>query len=74
MDAKQSPDDLLDETALCEWVGTTPAWARKNRLLGRGPKFIKLGHLVRYRRGDVQAWLDENTFVSTTRKAEPAAA
>jgi len=74
MDTKQSPDDMLDETQLCDWLGLTIAWARKKRLIGGGPKFIKLGNRVRYRRGDVQAWIDENTFVSTTRRAEPAAA
>ena len=74
MDATQSPEDLLDEAYFCGWAVISPACARKWRLLGKGPKFIKVGNLVRYRRGDVQAWLDENTFVSTTRKAEPIAA
>lgn len=74
MDAKQVPDDFLDESQLCDWLGLTRAWARKKRLVGDGPKFIKFGNLVRYRRADVQAWLDANTYASTTRKADPVAA
>lgn len=74
MDAKQSPEDLLDETQLCEWLGLTLAWARKKRLTGGGPKFMKFGNRVRYRRADVQAWMSANTFASTTRKAEQVAA
>lgn len=74
MDIKQTPEDLLTEGEYCAWTKRTAAAARKDRLLGRGPRFIKLGTSVRYRRADVQAWLDANTFVSTTRRVEPAAA
>lgn len=69
-----SPDDMLNEQALCDWLGFTLAWARSCRLRGTGPKFIRIGTRVRYRRGDVQAWLDSQTYISTTRKAEPVAA
>jgi len=75
MDTKNSPDDLLNEQEVCAWLRITVATTRKWRLIGQGPRFQRLGgHLVRYRRADVQAWLDEHTYVSTTRKAEPAAA
>lgn len=72
----QSPEYLLNEQEVCDWLRISLATARKWRLIGRGPTFRKLDgtHLVRYRRADVQAWLDGNTFVSTTRRAEPAAA
>lgn len=71
----KSPEYLMNEQAFCDWVHISLATARKWRLIGRGPTFRKLdGNLVRYRRADVQAWLDRNTFVSTTRRAEPAAA
>lgn len=35
-------------------VPTLARWAGE----GKGPKFVKLGGLVRYRRADVLAWLD----------------
>ncbi|MFG6458732.1 helix-turn-helix transcriptional regulator [Roseateles sp. BYS96W] len=74
MNANQSPDDLIDEAELASWLKCKPAALRKWRLLGKGPQFKKAGHLVRYRRGDVQAWLDASTYTSTTCRAEPVAA
>ncbi len=38
----------------------------KWRLTGEGPPFIKLGAAVRYRRRDVEAWIDEQTRTSTS--------
>jgi excisionase family DNA binding protein len=35
-------------------VPTLARWAAE----GRGPKFVKLGGAVRYRKADVLAWLD----------------
>jgi predicted DNA-binding transcriptional regulator AlpA len=43
--------DLADELQIPE--KTLAQW----RYLGRGPKFLKLGAHVRYRRSDVDAWL-----------------
>lgn len=75
MNIKPSPEDLLNEQEVCDWLRIKVATTRKWRLIGRGPKFQRLdGHLVRYRRGDVQAWLDANTYTSTTCRAEPVAA
>ncbi len=36
------------------------------RCSGRGPKFIKAGHRILYRAGDVREWLDSNVFASTS--------
>lgn len=36
------------------------------RLQGKGPKFIKIGRLVRYDEADVDAWLEANTRKSTS--------
>lgn len=75
MDANQTPNDLIDENELCDWLRITTHTTRKWRLLGKGPKFHRLGgHLVRYSRAEVQAWLDANTYTSTTRRVDLAAA
>lgn len=44
---------------------TLEAW----RSRGGGPKFMKLGRVVRYRRRDVDQWLEENTHTSTSEVA-----
>lgn len=56
---------LAEPKDIAEFLGTTPRQLAQYRYHGRGPKFIKLGHHVRYRWADVEAWLDENTRVST---------
>lgn len=36
------------------------------RLTGQGPRFCKLGGAVRYRRGDLDAWLEARSVRSTS--------
>jgi len=38
----------------------TPSALAQARYLGRGPSYIKVGHLVRYLRADVLAYLRQN--------------
>jgi predicted DNA-binding transcriptional regulator AlpA len=45
-------------------VKTLQAW----RVRGGGPKFIKLGRSVRYRREDLERFLDERTMTHTQAK------
>lgn len=51
-------DQLLNEHAVAEVLGVSVATVRRWRLLQKGPKFLKLGALVRYRADDVTAWLE----------------
>ena len=48
---------LLNETELAAYLRVSVAACRKWRFQGRGPEFVKLGSLVRYRREDVDNWL-----------------
>jgi predicted DNA-binding transcriptional regulator AlpA len=47
-------------------LGVSPAWCERGRWAGYGPKFIKLGRLIRYRKGDVLTWLEQYPVVSST--------
>jgi excisionase family DNA binding protein len=42
----------IAEQTLAVWAST-----------GRGPAFVKIGRLVRYRRSDLDEWLREHTVV-----------
>ena len=42
---------------IAEMYGLGESYLRKLRQLRRGPKYAKLGRMVRYRREDVEAWL-----------------
>jgi predicted DNA-binding transcriptional regulator AlpA len=52
-------DDLLDTRHLAAWLGMQPntleIWRRTNPR--KGPPYIKLGRMVRYKRSAVLAWL-----------------
>ena len=64
------PDDMLTAEQASPLIGRTVGTMKVDRVYGRGPKFIKCGEGkasgVRYRRSDIEAWLAERTFSSTS--------
>lgn len=54
--------EFFDERRLCTDLGISSVTATKWRAKAKGPPFIKVGRLVRYRRSDVEAWLRANTI------------
>jgi len=53
--------DLIDECALALRLGISRSTLQSWRYAGRGPRFIKVGRLVRYRNADVDAYLEAHT-------------
>jgi predicted DNA-binding transcriptional regulator AlpA len=53
---------LIDEKQLCAELGISSVTATKWRARAEGPRFIKVGRLIRYRRSDVEAWLISRTI------------
>ena len=49
---------LLTTKQLAEYLGIAISTILQYRMEGRGPQYIKLGHLVRYRIEDVEQWLE----------------
>ncbi len=58
----QSRPALLNEHAAAQYLGISVAFLRSARCRGLGnrppPPYLKLGRAVRYRRADLDAWLD----------------
>lgn len=52
------PPEMLNEYQLAEFLNMSVKSLRGWRLFRKGPKFVKIGRTVRYRRKDVEAWLD----------------
>jgi len=48
---------LLTETDLSRQLRVSLAALRKWRVMKRGPQFVKIGSLVRYRQHDIDVWL-----------------
>ena len=56
-------NDLLTTVQVAAWVGLDKRWLHIAREKNLGPKFIRLSlHVVRYRRKDVEAWLQARTY------------
>lgn len=53
--------DLIDEPSLATRLGVSRSTLQSWRYAGRGPRFIKLGRMIRYRNADVDAYLRANT-------------
>jgi excisionase family DNA binding protein len=49
---------LLTETEVAKQLRVSLAALRKWRVLNRGPQFLKIGSLVRYRQADINQWLE----------------
>jgi excisionase family DNA binding protein len=59
-------DQLWDDEITGAFLGGVPVGTLANwRYQGRGPRFVKVGRHVRYRRSDVEAWLERNARQST---------
>jgi hypothetical protein len=58
-------DDTLVPAQVAEVLHTTEASLAQMRFRGKGPRFIKVGSRVLYRRSDIRAFLDANTIQRT---------
>jgi predicted DNA-binding transcriptional regulator AlpA len=54
----QRVEPLLSEGEVAAICGLTASAIRRWRLLGKGPRYIKVGSAVRYRLEDVNNWLE----------------
>jgi predicted DNA-binding transcriptional regulator AlpA len=53
------PQRLLNEHEVATTCAISVATLRKWRTLRRGPRFLKIGSLVRYRAEDIAAWIEQ---------------
>jgi len=63
---KDSP--AMSESELAQTANVSIAALRKWRREHKGPRYLKLGRLVRYLARDVDAWMDEHA-IDVGRKA-----
>jgi len=54
----QAPESLLDEREVARWIRVSVATLRYWRSEGKGPRYRKVGQLVRYAPSDVHDWLN----------------
>ena len=61
----QPPMTYLDAHQAAEFLRLSPRTLEKQRVVGGGPQFMKLGRRVIYRLEDLEAWANDRTCRST---------
>ena len=59
-------DSLLNQQQAAQLLGLSVRTLERHRVAGTGPRFTRLGRLVRYRRCDLVDWVDSNLRSSTS--------
>lgn len=54
-----SEHKLLTVKALSQYLGISEDTLSKYRTKGTGPKYLKLGRVIRYKLSDVHEWIEE---------------
>jgi predicted DNA-binding transcriptional regulator AlpA len=66
MIANDSAGRLLDERQAADFLNINHRTLQAWRLRGGGPRFVKVGRLVRYRTRDLNDWIDGRAVDSTS--------
>lgn len=57
---------LLNETQVATILGISPKTLQAWRVRGVGPRFVKVGRLVKYLRANIQSWTESQGRQSTS--------
>lgn len=68
MGVRQMHPASITTQAAANHLGLAASTLEKLRVNGGGPRYIKMGRAVRYRRGDLERWLDERAVSNTSEK------
>jgi len=67
----QSLGPFLTVTEVAQLLRCSASSLNKWRLIGRGPRFVRVGSRIRYRPADIAAFVAEQTRASTSSEAPP---
>jgi predicted DNA-binding transcriptional regulator AlpA len=63
--------EILNEREVQEVYGFSVPYLRRARRERRGPRFLKIGKLVRYRRADIEAYLSLHAVETRELRTSP---
>lgn len=63
------PQEFLNTKQAAEYLGLKPNTLDIWRQVGKGPAFVKVGRYVRYRRRDIDTWIESRVRCSTSETA-----
>jgi predicted DNA-binding transcriptional regulator AlpA len=59
-------ESLLDQKRAAQFLGLSVRTLERHRVAGTGPRWARLGRLVRYRPHDLTEWVESNMRSSTS--------
>lgn len=60
---------ILDQKRVASLLGISTRTLERYRVSGTGPRYVKLGKLVRYLKTDIDAWIEQNISGSTAQRS-----
>lgn len=60
---------LMKQPAAAEYLGVSHSFLEKRRVYGGGPKFVRIGRRVAYRKADLDEWIASHVVGSTSESA-----
>lgn len=61
------PDALLTEEQTAQFLNISVRTLQAWRIKLAGPRFVRVGRAIRYRRSDLTAWIEANTIGNAPR-------
>jgi excisionase family DNA binding protein len=61
-----SVDQLVDGKTAAKLLNLSVRTLERHRVAGTGPRFARLGRLVRYRQSDIDEWVQSSLRTSTS--------
>lgn len=60
------PTKYYDTKSAAKYLGLSHKTLEKYRVYGGGPRFLKMGHRARYLVADLDSWVGQNYYNSTS--------
>src|SRR3954454_4535494 len=70
--ADRNPD-MMRSVEAARYIDMSDSWLRQTRMMGRtdGPPFLRQGRAVRYRRSDLDGWLERRLCGGDVQQPKP---
>jgi hypothetical protein len=65
-------NSLLTQKSAAKLLAVSPRTLERHRITGTGPRYVRLGRLIRYREEDLVAFVDGNLRGSTSDEGRAA--
>lgn len=72
VDCEKPAAAMMNAEDAAQYIGKSKSWMDQKRSQGRGPRFVRIGSSIRYRRADLDAFL-EGSVVETADTRQQAA-